>query len=157
MKSEQVLSWAVVAVIVVGAVFVAPGRAPDSPKAPEEINSETYGEFELKERCASYRGDIEKKMETTLWSSYFIDEIFYSSKENSCLYAVSAYQKESLLSGASFSGYVIWDYLTGEMLFYRDTSLTNGQDIVAMYQNARRYLKGEAGLEYDRGDWDLSD
>jgi hypothetical protein len=41
------------------------------------------------------------------------------------------------------------------MVFYRDTTLTNGQDLSDIYGNAKAYLKGEAELKYTEKDWNL--
>lgn len=112
------------------------------------VNTDTQSVFEMKSKCVGYRNDIEKILEETSWNSYSIDEIFYSPIKNSCLYSVLASQK-------TYSAYIIWDYLTGEMIFYRDTTLTNGQDLSDIYRNAKSYLKGEGELKYTEKDWNL--
>ncbi len=106
----------------------------------------------MKKSCASYRSDIITKMNTTNWSSYIVDEVFFSPQKQSCLYAVFAMQNKR---NVPYSAYIIWDYFTGEMLFYRDTTLTNDQDLSAIYKNARGYLGGIEQLKYDERDWNL--
>jgi len=151
MKNKTWIIAAIIIIFIIGAAYVVSQKSPANIVNTNKIDSQTEDAFNMKAKCASYREDIEKKMEAKLWTSYSIDEIFYSPIENSCLYAVSAYQERG-----SYSAYIIWDQLSGEMPFYRDTSLTNGQDIVVIYQNARQYLKGEAVLKYSRDDWELS-
>lgn len=151
MKNKRWILAAIIIIFIIGAAFVISQKLPASFLNTNKTDSKTEDAFNMKAKCASYREDIGKKLGATLWTSYSIDEIFYSPIENSCLYAVSAYQERG-----SYSAYIIWDQLSGEMLFYRDTSLTNGQDITAIYQNAKQYLKGEMDLEYSRDDWELS-
>ena len=103
--------------------------------------------------CESNRNKMVEKMEATFWSSYFIDEIFHSPKIDACLFGVSAIQNQ----GEMHKAYIIWDYVTGDMDFYRDTTLTNGQDISDIYHNALRYLQGKEDLRYDpEKDWRLN-
>ncbi len=109
--------------------------------------------FEMKSKCVTYKNNIEKELAKTSWSSYVVDEIFYSPINNSCYYAVIAQQNNRL---DPYTAYIIWDYLTTEMPFYRDTSLTNGQNISDIYHNAKNYLKGTGKLNFSNKDWNLS-
>lgn len=145
------LVGAIVIVLILATLFIS-WQLPFNVVNTTETNSQTQDTFTMKAKCASYREDIEQRMAATLWTRYAVDEIFYSPIENSCLYAVNAYQERN-----SYSAYIIWDYLSGEMLFYRDTTLTNGQDIASIYQNAKEYLKGEAELQYSQNEWELSE
>ncbi|MDD2890867.1 MAG: hypothetical protein PHE49_09570 [bacterium] len=118
--------------------------AINSTNEPKDNNTQDI--FEMKAKCPTYREEIIKIMEETSWAEYSIDEIFYSPIRNSCLYAVLANQR-------SYSAYIIWDYFTGEMLLYRDTTLTYDQDLSDIYRNAKQYLKGEGELKYTKKDW----
>lgn len=129
-------------------------RKEDTYISPSSSSSQYT--FEMKTRCAEYREEIESKMQTTLWSSYNIDDIFYSPAKNSCLYAVTAIQNNRDIP---YVAYIIWDYLSDKMLFYRDTSLPKGQDIKSIYANAKNYLMGNESSKYSHEDWgtDISD
>lgn len=109
--------------------------------------------FEMKSKCASFEANIKKRMEETFWMNYVIEEIFYSPIRNSCMYSVYGNQIDH--SNNLYHGYMIWDYLTTELVFYRDTTLTNNQDISDIYQNAIDYLKGNNPLKYEEKDWML--
>lgn len=125
-------------------------------KNQEESSSiSQISKLEVKEKCSDHRDEIEEKMSKTFWTSYNIEEIFYSEVRNSCLYSVVAYQESSSLSGTEFGAYMIWDLFDDELIFYRDTSLTNGLDIQDMYHNAVDYLQGEGSLKYDEKLWNL--
>lgn len=123
-----------------------------SPQPPVSSSSQDDDLFKIKAECASHKGDIENKLAATQWSWYLIAEVFYSPIKSSCFYAVNAYQNRG-----SYSAFIIWDYFTGEMIFYRDTTLTENQNIEDMYRNARKYLKSEENLKYNEADWELSE
>lgn len=110
----------------------------------------TQEAFEMKAKCATYREGAEAKMKKTMWSSYNIDDLFYSPVLNSCLYAVTALQNNR---PTPYGAYIIWDYLTEDMLFYRDTSLSKGQDIQSIYTNAKGYLMGTESMKFSHDDW----
>lgn len=117
------------------------------------FNSKDNTALEMKVKCATYRPEIVKFMEEKSWSKYYIGDIFYSSVKNSCLFSVIGYTDSSAIIKQSFTGYMIWDYLTNNLIFYRDTTLTNGQNITDVYDNAVSYLKGESQLKYSEKDW----
>lgn len=123
------------------------GQVVKSTPTPLSVNQNA---FEMKAKCATYKEKIETKMQSTMWSSYNIDDVFYSPIKNSCLYAVTALQSNR---DNPYGAYIIWDYLTDNMLFYRDTSLSKGQDIKAIYDNAKGYLMGSESLKYSHDDW----
>ena len=50
---------------------------------------------------------------------------------------------------------MIWDYFDDDLIFYRDTTLTNGDDIKSIYLNAVDYLLGKSSLQYDKALWML--
>jgi hypothetical protein len=60
--------------------------------------------FKKKQECASYREDIEKRLETR----FRLDQIFYSPSRNSCLYS---YQNDQVRF------HFIADYLTNGNVF----------------------------------------
>ena len=109
--------------------------------------------FNIKLKCAEYGKGIEQDFSTYSWTSYNIEENFYSPIKNSCFTSVFAEQSDR---ANPYTAFMIWDSLTKEMLFYRDTSLTNNQDISAIHLNAIKYLKGEESLRYSEKDWNLS-
>lgn len=111
--------------------------------------------FENKQKCISYKNDIEKKMTETAWDEYVLEEIFYSSNKNSCLFSVIAHKESSTYLGESYLAYMIFDHLTDSLVFYRDSTLTNGDDIKNIYKNAVEYLKGNESLKYDKSKWNL--
>jgi len=146
---------ALVSLLLIGAGCQPTNVTPPSPqeKAAPETTSDQQSIFEMKAKCATYKAGAEEKMKDTSWSSYHVDEVFYSPVKNSCLYAVSAQQDK----GGFYAAFIIWDYFTGQMIMYRDTTVTKEQNISDMYQNARRYLKGEEELKFNEDDWELSD
>lgn len=80
--------------------------------------------FEQKQKCAVYKRDIEAKFEknnsesTTIFFNYF-DRIFYSPKQNSCLYIYTG-SIERDASSMSQASYLV-DALTGETLVRTNT------------------------------------
>jgi hypothetical protein len=67
---------------VIFATFFISGCAVQQENAVNSANgnsnTDAQNAFEMKSRCAGYRSDIEKMIDKTSWSSYFVDEIFYS-------------------------------------------------------------------------------
>ncbi len=62
--------------------------------------------FEKKQECANLR----EKIEGSLWETRRLKQIFYSEKENSCLYEI-----ESKTNDGSMK-YEVFDYLSSERL-----------------------------------------
>lgn len=112
--------------------------------------------FENKQKCATYKEEINKKMGETEWTKYIIEDIFYSEQENSCLFSVIGYQEKSALLGESYVAYMIWDYLSDNLIFYRDSTVTDGLDIADLYKNAVEYLQGKDTLKYKRSQWNYN-
>lgn len=79
--------------------------------------------FEQKQKCATYKKDIETKFEkenSESLSFKTFDRIFYSSKQNSCLYVYSL----SFSSGkSSMQEMYLSDALSGEELLNRITRI----------------------------------
>lgn len=140
----------IVALLILGYLFFSTGKSNSLKKTEKALDAQQL--FEMKAKCAIYKDEIEKRLQETFWTSYIVEEIFYSPVENSCLYAVFAYQELG-----SYSAYMIWDYFTDSLVFYRDTTLTKGQDLDVIYKNATKYLMGEQELKYSKEDWNLSD
>lgn len=77
--------------------------------------------FEKKQECASYKDEIDKAIEDRLkliknnWAYFteenILDEIFYSSEENSCLYSVYVTQHNMFNSNVTCGFYRINDIL----------------------------------------------
>ena len=140
-------------IIVIVAVFIVGNTAQKentSNLTIENNESDTQRVFEAKEECSSYESNIRSKMKETSWSSYTLDEIFYSPVKNSCLYSIIAKQEKRQ---SPYTAFIIWDYFTDEMILYRDTTLTNNQNLLDIYENAQLYLKGQAQFKYTEEDW----
>ena len=138
----------------IGTILTWWSNSNRDPEQPALISNTTKtDEFENKQKCIGYRGEIEEKMSKTEWTNYSIQKIFYSPVTNSCLFSVIAYQKSSALLGTEFGAYMIWDFFDDELIFYRDTSLVKDIDIEDMYNNAVEYLQGQTFLKYDKSLW----
>lgn len=72
----------------------------------------SYGKYFVFQAKSSCRG-FETRINGTLKDSMKLQEIFYSNRENSCLYAYS----EQIGDKQLFS---VYDYFTGELLFNGD-------------------------------------
>jgi len=149
--------WLIAAPIVLILVFIL-GRASNSTTLTEsqtisQVSNNASSSSGSSLECQSIKPDIDKLMAETYWTSYKLDEIFYSPIKKSCLYAVTALQTDR---AAPYTAFIIWDYYSSEMIFYRDTSLAGTAALSGMYQNARAYLKNEDTLQYPMEKWNLT-
>lgn len=71
--------------------------------------------FDQRQACAKYKSAIEKNLEESNSTNgiFFLDELFFSPKRNSCVYAVSAILTPN---GKVTSFYQLIDYLSNEKL-----------------------------------------
>lgn len=89
------------------------------PGAPLSVNQEVS--FEQKQKCAIYKKDIESSFEkannegASMEFNYF-DRIFYSPKQNSCLYV--SHSMSGLKAKDRYITYHLTDALSGVGLFY---------------------------------------
>jgi hypothetical protein len=105
-------------------------------------------EFEKKVMCAEYKDEIEKSLEeynydtATSVTLLFLDEIFYSPTQNSCLY--SAWGSITVFSDSMnevFDTFYIFDALSVENLY--------SSDMNCMDENLCVYDSYEARALYD--------
>lgn len=93
------------------------------PQGVSEVKISSDDLFQKKQKCASYRADIEKILENQYFknenviSSYHLDEIWFSPSLNTCLYSSNEwnqYLKEKTIEPE----YSIYDYLQSDMIFH---------------------------------------
>lgn len=129
------------------AVIVVWGYTNFKAETPEVSSVETTEEvsFEQKQKCASYRTDIELKIADEYeWSgdagsAYSeLDEIWYSTSRDSCLYSFKQRIVYSYDAG-TVNSYGIYDYLQNTTLL--DIADSNNPNASAMFEQKKLELR----------------
>jgi len=95
--------------------------------------------FEKKQECANYKSNIEKSIEEenskNLNAHKYLEEIFYSTKKNSCLYTYTT------SAGENISHFLV-DYLTNEVVIWYNEK-TSSIDRFKEFDNTVKEFKWE--------------
>ena len=95
--------------------------------------------FEKKQECAKYKNDIEKSIEEenskNLESHKYLNEIFYSPKNNSCLYIYTT-------DNGQYINHFLVNYLTNQwIIWYNET--VSSSDKIKEFDDTVKELKWE--------------
>lgn len=145
---NKYLAGSVIAVLLVLlgiSVYFNINRSSHAQATSKEVVAATDSDaFERKQECASYRTDIEARIKELDMENqnvviyHFLDEIWFSPSENSCLYSMDEiwdYKKESKIQ----KDYSIYDFLGNRLIFHTSDGLV--ADAHSVFEARKAELK----------------
>ena len=108
---KHILNIVLVLAVIILSVWLARQRSEQASTPTKEPTQNTA--FEKKKLCASYKPEIRAELADD-WENATLDEVFFSTERDSCLYTASK------ISGNTSAPIFVWslyDYFTNEVIY----------------------------------------